>query len=304
VISPDRPLLPGPLLCACPACARQWDATDLAAGTPLRCTCGREFRVPAHAVRSPRVLRCGNCGAVLPAEGRQCSYCAAEITLEERGLSGVCPGCSARLLADARFCMECGLAIQPQRLSALRAGAVCPRCRGTLRVRDIARASAIECTSCAGLWVSATQLEQLCARAEREDLAQCALGSDAGARPVQARSEGYIPCLSCGELMLRKNFGGSSGVIVDTCKRHGVWLDHRELERVLVFVRQGGLLRAREREIERLERLNDARGPALPAPGGPSIDLGPLPPDSWSLEHDLWNGLSWIAGKLLRSRHG
>lgn len=34
----------------------------------------------------------------------------------------------------------------------------------------------------------------------------------------------------------RKNFGRSSGVIVDICRRHGVWFDRGELPRVLAFV--------------------------------------------------------------------
>ena len=53
--------------------------------------------------------------------------------------------------------------------------------------------------------------------------------------------------------MTRKNYASTSGVIIDLCKDHGVWLDHRELERIVAFVRGGGLARAREREIERLK---------------------------------------------------
>lgn len=291
------------MLCACPACRRQWDATGLAAATELRCTCGKLFPVPARAVRSPRVFRCGSCGANLPAEGRACGYCSAEITLEERGLSGVCPGCSARLGAGSRFCMECGLAIQPQRLSALRSGVACPRCRGTLRVREIGAASAIECASCAGLWISKTQLEELCARAETSELAAQALGFES-ATPAAAplAREGYIPCLTCSELMLRKNFGGTSGVVIDLCKEHGVWLDHRELGRILAYVRGGGLVRAREREVARLEREAErARHSAAPPVLGP--DAGPFGgrgADRWEAEADLVGGLAWLAGKLLR----
>lgn len=298
--SPADPAAVGPVLCACPACRRQWDATGLAPATELRCTCGALFTVPAHAVRSPRVFRCGSCGANLPAEGRACSYCAAEITLEERGLSGVCPGCGARLGARAHFCMECGLAIQPQRLSALRSGVACPRCRGTLRVREIGSASAIECASCAGLWISQSQLEDVCARAEHEDLAAQALAfEEAAPAPVSSAREGYIPCLTCGELMLRKNFGGSSGVVVDLCKHHGVWLDHRELGRILAFVRGGGLVRARAREVERLEREAErARHAASPPVLGPAG--GGFGTDRSDLDPDLLGGLAWLAGKLLR----
>ena len=301
---PDRVPM-GSVLCACPACRRQWDATDLAPSAPLRCTCGELFRVPERAVRSPRVFRCGSCGANLPAEGRACSYCAAEITLEERGLSGVCPGCSARLGAGARFCMECGIEIQPQRLSALREGVECPRCQGALRVREIGSASAIECASCAGLWIAQAQLDALCTRAETEDLAAQALGLE-NAAPAAAplAREGYIPCLSCSELMLRKNFGGTSGVVVDLCKRHGVWLDHRELGRVLAFVRGGGLVRAREREVSRLEREAERARESQSAPilGSDATDPFTGGGRRSRREPDLLDGLSWLAGALLRGK--
>lgn len=303
------PLDLGPQLVACPRCQRQWDATDVPRGERLRCACGEVFQPERRAAHSPRVFRCSHCGAALPSEGRQCNYCAAEITLEERGLSGVCPGCSSRLLRDARFCMECGLSIQPQSVTALREGVTCPRCRGTLRVRELAQSSAIECASCAGLWITPEVFEALCERAEKEDLAACALSGTVGAQPVgAARREGYIPCVTCGEPMLRKNFGSSSGVLIDACKKHGVWFDHRELERVLAFVRSGGLLRAREREIARLEheaaraqsQLTGAHGPTLfegggGARGGPDLFGGETG------ELDLLDVLAWL-GKSFGSR--
>ena len=45
--------------------------------------------------------------------------------------------------------------------------------------------------------------------------------------------------------MHRRNFASISGVMIDVCRKHGVWLDHSELERILAFVREGGLDRAR-----------------------------------------------------------
>jgi hypothetical protein len=41
--------------------------------------------------------------------------------------------------------------------------------------------------------------------------------------------------------MVRKNFGHTSGVIVDWCGAHGTWFDADELERVAAFVAAGGL---------------------------------------------------------------
>jgi hypothetical protein len=54
--------------------------------------------------------------------------------------------------------------------------------------------------------------------------------------------------------MNRQNFGGMSGVIVDICSKHGVWFDSGELPRVLEFVENGGLARARERASDDARR--------------------------------------------------
>jgi len=36
--------------------------------------------------------------------------------------------------------------------------------------------------------------------------------------------------------MTRVNFGRTSGVIVDSCKRHGAWFDRGELSAALAFL--------------------------------------------------------------------
>jgi Zn-finger nucleic acid-binding protein len=53
--------------------------------------------------------------------------------------------------------------------------------------------------------------------------------------------------------MNRSNFARSSGVIIDICKRHGVWFDAEELPKIIEFIRRGGLDRQREKEKLQLE---------------------------------------------------
>lgn len=56
----------------------------------------------------------------------------------------------------------------------------------------------------------------------------------------------YRPCPTCDHLMNRKNFGGTSGIVVDVCALHGTFFDAGELPRVLEFVRRGGLVKAQQ----------------------------------------------------------
>lgn len=43
-----------------------------------------------------------------------------------------------------------------------------------------------------------------------------------------------------------------SGTIVDVCRGHGTFLDTGELHAIVTFIQQGGVERAREREIDEL----------------------------------------------------
>ena len=51
--------------------------------------------------------------------------------------------------------------------------------------------------------------------------------------------------------MLRRNFLETSGVIVDVCGPHGVWLDRGELETLTAFARSGALAEAEKRLVAR-----------------------------------------------------
>ena len=67
--------------------------------------------------------------------------------------------------------------------------------------------------------------------------------------------------------MLRLNYGRRSGVIVDRCKKHGVWFDADELRRVADFVARGGLDETRRRELEEADRqLAQRRAAAATTP--------------------------------------
>ena len=258
------------MLNAC-ACGRQYDVSLRRPGDSVRCECGIRFAVEFRAPKSPRALCCSGCGGHLRAAARACEYCGAEVTLEERRLSSVCPQCFARAGIDARYCMECGTRIAPQALAALPERAACPRCQAELRSRAVGSASVAECAGCGGLWLAEEHFERVCEEADRADEVVRGLSSAPPRRPP-GRGSGqnelrYLPCVECGDLMNRRNYASASGIIIDVCRHHGVWLDHAELEKILTFVRGGGLDRSRERQIERLKDQERRTRMARSAPG-------------------------------------
>ena len=89
--------------------------------------------------------------------------------------------------------------------------------------------------------------------------------------------------------MMRKSFASGAGVVLDRCRAHGVWLDRGELEKTLAFVRSGGLLAARRREVERLGQEERQARERIDAQGRPSM--------SGSVEShnsDLVRILTWL----------
>ena len=223
------------------------------------------------------------------AAARACEYCGAEVTLEERRLSSVCPQCFARAGIDARYCMECGTRIAPQALAALPGRAACPRCQAELRSRAVGAASVAECAALRRPVALRGALRARLRGGRRrrrgrarplERAAAAAAGRGSGQNELR-----YLPCVECGDLMKRRNYASGSGMIIDVCRNHGVWLDHAELEKVLTFVRGGGLDRSRERQIERLKDQERRTRMARSAPGRACARPrnGAEPRAAWSL---------------------
>jgi Zn-finger nucleic acid-binding protein len=69
--------------------------------------------------------------------------------------------------------------------------------------------------------------------------------------------------------MNRVNFGTKSGVIVDRCRDHGVWLDGGELRHLFEWMKAGGKLLSQEREQQlRREKERENERQKRTAPTG------------------------------------
>jgi Zn-finger nucleic acid-binding protein len=174
----------------------------------------------------------------------------------------------------ARFCHHCGIGLTPELAAGDDTELLCPACSGdrplTSRRLGAEQVTVLECGRCAGCWLGPEAFRLLAERARKEALAEggpvgrarAVSGSDVPPR-VQ-RGPLYRPCVVCGKLMNRRNYGGSSGVIVDICRDHGTWYDADELARILAWLRAGGTPRpARARPTDSLSPEIAARLRAL-----------------------------------------
>jgi Zn-finger nucleic acid-binding protein len=142
------------------------------------------------------------------------------------------------------------------------------------------RVTVLECQRCVGFWLGPDAFRQLIERAKRDALptgtsleypqdvaAKFGLPVGATIPKSQQRKWRYRPCVVCHELMVRRNYGRESGVILDMCREHGIWFDADELARILVWIRAGGRPKKRTKKI-RTKTQDD-----VPTPFG--YDFGP-----------------------------
>jgi Zn-finger nucleic acid-binding protein len=194
---------------------------------------------------SEPALRCPGCGAPAAADAASCDYCGSALA------TVTCASCFASMFAGSRFCARCG-AEATRELIEESAPLPCPRCREPMQALLLGDTTARECAACGGLWLNPAALQRLSDGRETRAEVVTLLGLRAPTTKTPPDVVRYVPCPECGGLMNRKNFAQSSGVVLDVCANHGVWLDRGELERVLGFVAGGGLARARAREQQRL----------------------------------------------------
>ncbi len=156
-----------------------------------------------------------------------------------------CDHCGKNINVKYTVCPLCGGHLR-EKINLL--PAVCPRCEIPLKIHIRGGDEYDLCPECGGLWLDRIEFH----RATRTSnvYREVKIKSEYLREPGRGHG-GYIPCVRCGKLMVRKNFARISGVLIDKCGRHGVWLDGGELEKIRHFIADGGLDRARDREIER-----------------------------------------------------
>ncbi|MBT8496255.1 MAG: zf-TFIIB domain-containing protein [Deltaproteobacteria bacterium] len=250
------------MIVECPGCHSRYDVTGRPPGTRARCRCGTMFELP-EPKREAASLSCPACGGGVAVGDRRCGFCEAELLVK------ACPRCFARIFAGAKHCNMCGAEVEIPAAANPDGDARrlrCPRCDGETVSRLVGDLLIDECGDCHGIWLDNQALKRLLEEVEEGSVKEFvapggAIASATGASSastIDAGSRGrmYVKCPECDNVMNRKNFARSSGVIIDQCKAHGTWFDGGELPRVVDFVAAGGLGEARKRQ---LRDLQDAR---------------------------------------------
>ncbi len=181
-----------------------------------------------------------------------------------------CSSCGASLGTNSNVCHYCG-SLNDTDLRSLHYYTTnepetdrnCPRCNKPLNTIDLKLNGSFfieRCNNCLGLFFDPSELEHLLENhvqhVHQVDHKQLNLLVEEQHKEDWGTT--YIKCPICQKLMNRQAYGSRSGVIVDTCKNHGIWLDGGELGTLFRWSKAGGRLHDQKRKDERAkEELKD-----------------------------------------------
>ncbi len=188
-------------------------------------------------------IHCQNCGAAVSTDAPVCAHCGARLATIS------CPSCFGMMFRGMRFCPQCGAPAVAWRSS--QAALACPACAVPMLEGSLQQYTLHECEKCFGIWLDSATFERICHDAEQQAavLSRSQLGQP---YVTEMTPVVYRRCPVCRDIMTRMNFAHCSGVVVDVCSAHGTWFDLNELQRIVLFIRSGGLDRMRQREKEEL----------------------------------------------------
>ena len=213
--------------------------------TRSRCS-DEECGYAAVVIMKISAMNCPNCGAGIAGDSSRCEFCKTRLK------SRACSHCFSLMFVGTKHCANCGKKLVETAEGETVIGN-CPRCRFRLEPLLIGDAKLSECLECNGVWMTADSFEELCTDHDVQTAILGYKGRDRSSVVKEASKVSYLPCPVCRELMNRSNFARASGVIIDTCKSHGVWFDADELPRIIEFIRSGGMSLARQRELRDIE---------------------------------------------------
>lgn len=171
-----------------------------------------------------------------------------------------CKHCSAPLPANSIICEYCGVRndIELKKssvgLKLPKSKRTCPDCLIHLDSIDIGKNTRFiieKCERCFGLFFDNHELERLLEeRLEKSYWIDHKKIHSLLQHPLHKDRVVYRRCPECSKLMHRKNYLNRSGVIMDVCRAHGLWLDAGELKQMQEWRALGGKENTQKDEID------------------------------------------------------
>lgn len=177
-----------------------------------------------------------------------------------------CNSCSAPLPANTQYCNYCGVrndvdirGKHDYRIVTRQSPRMCPACNIPMQTIALDMESPLQierCEACFGLFFDPGEVESLLESAVSPVFSVNLelLGTINQDRYRKDDIVKYRKCPVCQTLMNRVVFGHRSGVVIDQCLSHGVWLDGGEISHLLEWKRAGGQILDQKKQAERQQK--------------------------------------------------
>jgi Zn-finger nucleic acid-binding protein len=117
----------------------------------------------------------------------------------------------------------------------------CPACNGLLETYDHEGVELDRCPLGHGIWLDRGELQRVVTSEqeprtsdEQREAVEASDRDSSGRNVVEEIADDRRPCPVCRSEMNLTEYAGS-GVAIDECRRHGIWLDAGELERIEAY---------------------------------------------------------------------
>ena len=208
------------------------------------------------------MANCTNCSAPLPPNSIQCDYCGSRNDLDLNGVHYY----TTHEAESERICPRCVVRLE------------------TIDVKIEGKFLIERCVQCLGLFFDPGELEAVLQASVTNVFTVNRGQIDSINATMRATDYGisYIKCPVCAKLMNRVNFGAKSGVIVNRCREHGVWLDGGELRHLFEWMKAGGKILEQEKQEQLKKAEAEQERKKIYTPAGSGGYMGTTEFDTYS----------------------
>lgn len=178
--------------------------------------------------------KCKSCSAPLPVNSCRCSYCNVRNDLDLQGKHHF----NITQKDSDRSCPHCQIQMQ------------------TIELQLKEPVYIERCGQCFGLFFDPGEIEILLQSTVSNifDINLDLMSNINKDRYRKQEKFKYIKCPVCLEIMNRVNFAHRSGVVVDQCRLHGIWLDNGEITHLMEWKKAGGELLHEKNKSQKKEK--------------------------------------------------
>lgn len=171
------------------------------------------------------MARCSTCSAPLKANSNQCNYCQVRSDVDLRAKYDY----SVIDRSSKRICPDCNIELKTISVNPV-------------KVKNSEKLEIERCDSCFGLFFDPGEIEELLEKSVSNvfEINKKHMRSINRDRYKKDQTIKYRKCPICQNFMQRSNYGHRSGVVIDRCHKHGIWLDSGELTHLMEWKKAGG----------------------------------------------------------------